>query len=79
MTGGTGIGTSFENCIDDEVYDTNLKETIKSNCDNSESVPATRELSEHQSDMLTNLMTDSRTLYTHCTVFTVIKSTIKEF
>ena len=42
MTCGTGIGTSFEDCIDDEVYDTDLNETIRGNCDNSESVPATR-------------------------------------
>ena len=42
VTGGTGIGTNFEDCIDDKVYDTDLNETFRGNCDDSESVPATK-------------------------------------
>ena len=49
VTGSTGIGTNFEDCIDDEVSDTDLNETFRGNCDNSESVP---ELSKHRSDKL---------------------------
>jgi len=72
VTGDTGIGTSFEDCIDidDEVYDTDLNETIRGNCDNSEFVPAMRvprELSEHRSDMLMN----AHVQYTHTAQFSL--------